>query len=239
MAAEAGGDLSKAEKRELKWQRKQDKLKAAAAAAGETYVAPSKKDSTPTVEEMGKRKKRKLAALEQAEQPISSGTVAEAAAPSTEPAVLGMASQPEGQGTDAQTKADKKAAKKAKKAVACDPPASIPMTNGTAATTAAAVADANAGDQPKKKKTKKSAALETATPEQPVEAEAAPTKKVKNAKTGLTGKITVRQEAVLASVGKHCRCHQLHDHRWYTRLCLKHYPARAAGALHNIKVLPV
>lgn len=204
MAAEAGGDLSKADKRELKWQRKQDKLKAAAEAAGKTYVAPSKKESTPAVEKMGKRKKRKLAALEQAvspaEQPSSNGTAADTSSP-IEPALLGMASQPDGQGSDAQARADQKAAKKAKKAAASG--IASPNTNGTTVNTA--VADVH--DQPKKKKKKKSAAVETATPEQPVEAEAAATKKVKKAKTGLTGKITVRQEAVLASVGTHCHCH--------------------------------
>ena len=78
MATEVAGDLSKAQKRELKWERKQANLKAAAEAAGEVYTAPSREsNSTDTpAEKIGKRKKRKLAALQQdSEAPASTSDI--------------------------------------------------------------------------------------------------------------------------------------------------------------------
>ncbi|KAL0045639.1 hypothetical protein WJX82_000399 [Trebouxia sp. C0006] len=68
MAAELAGDLNKSQKRELKWERKQAKVKEAAEAAGQTYFPPSKAEkdaATAAPDKMGKRKKRKLAALQQ------------------------------------------------------------------------------------------------------------------------------------------------------------------------------
>ena len=193
MAAEAAGELTAAQKKELKFERKQAKVKAAAEAAGQPYVKPSKEVKQATVNKMGKRKKRKLDELaksgETLEQPAANGAAASPADPSTdtapaEPAVLGMA---EGQSTEAEAKAEKKAkkaAKKAKKAAASEPlPASPPASEAT-----------TTDSQPKKKKTK-SSKLDATTPEQPA---AKPSKK---AKSGLKGKITVHQEAVLASVG--------------------------------------
>lgn len=198
MAAEAAGELTTAQKKELKFERKQAKVKAAAEAAGQPYVKPSKEVKQATVNKMGKRKKRKLDELaksgETLEQPAANGAAASQLDTDTapaEPAVLGMA---EGQSAEAQAKAEKKAkkaAKKAKKAAASEPlPASPPATEAT-----------TTDSQPKKKK-KMSSKLDATTPEQPDPAEATPAAKPsKKAKSGLKGKITVHQEAVLASVG--------------------------------------
>lgn len=183
MGAEAADELSKAQKREMKWERKQAKLKAAAEAAGQTYVAPSKKEKEALVQKMGKRKKRKLASLEEgqtAEQSAIHGAVGNAAKPLSngapaEPAVLGMAED--------QPKAERRNAKKAKKAAA------IP----SAASEAPATHLTDSDVQPKKKK-KKSAKADAAAPEQTVEAEAAPaSKSTKKTKAGLKGKVTVHQ----------------------------------------------
>ena len=164
MAAEGADELNKAQKREMKWERKQAKAKAAAEAAGQTYVPPSKKDKDASVDKMGKRKKRKLAALEQealtAEHPTTNGTAGSTpsskSAPA-EPAVLGM-HQP----ADTETKAEKKKAKKTKKAADSD------------AVTAPPPVEANGADTPPKKKKKKSSKLESTTSESAVEAGVAP-----------------------------------------------------------------
>ena len=198
MAAEAAGELTAAQKKELKFERKQAKVRAAAEAAGQPYVKPSKEAKQATVDKMGKRKKRKLEELAKSgqipEQPAANGAAATPAKPSmdtapAEPAVLGMA---EDQPADAQAKAEKKAKKAAKKAKKASEPlsASPPVTEAT-----------TKDSQPKKKKTK-SSKLDATSTEQPDQPEATPaTKASKKAKSGLKGKITVHQEAVLASVG--------------------------------------
>ena len=206
MAAEVADDLSKAQKRELKWERKQAKVKAAAEASGQTYVPPSKEEKEAASDKVGKRKKRKLAALQQGS--------AVPASPATDPSTSkkknkkeavvhsvtnGVAlPQPEPAVTD-QSKAEKKAAKKAKKAASTDTDASPSIP--PAATTDPA--------KPAKKKKKlareDSATITTETDDQSTAAEIPPKKKSKKQKTGSSdtpmGRITVRQEAVLASVG--------------------------------------
>lgn len=165
MAAEGADELNKAQKREMKWDRKQAKAKAAAEAAGQTYVPPSKKDKDASVEKMGKRKKRKLASLEQealtAEQPTTNGTAgstpsSKSKSAPAEPAVLGM-DQP----ADTETKAEKKKAKKAKKTADSN-------------VSAAPAVEANGADTPPKKKKKKSSKLESTTSEQSTEPGVAP-----------------------------------------------------------------
>ncbi len=198
MAAEVAGDLSKAQKRELKWERKQAKVKAAAEAAGQTYVPPSKedRDKEDAAGKMGKRKKRKLAALQQESgSPAGPTTEAEPASakPNKKKAVSETAANGESpEGAD-QSKAEKKAAKKAKKAAAAilesSPGLPSAATNGDADTL-----------KPKKKKKKSSVEVGTA-PAQPSASEAAaaevPKKQSKKQKTGGSdvpqGRITVHQ----------------------------------------------
>ncbi len=200
MAAELAGDLSKAQKRELKWERKQVKVKAAAEAAGQTYVPPSKAEkdaATAAPDKMGKRKKRKLAALQ---QETGASAVIEEPSDASQPGANGEISPTPVTFEDAsaeQTKADKKAAKKAKKAAAADATANTPSagTNADADTAAA---------KPKKKKNKSGADAEASPTVADGEASAeAPKKKSKKRKTSDApqGRITVHQEAVLASVG--------------------------------------
>ena len=200
MAAELAGDLSKAQKRELKWERKQAKVKATAEAAGQTYVPPSKAEkdaATAAPDKMGKRKKRKLAALQ---QETDTSAVNEEQSTVSQPDMNGEHPPTPVTSEDAtadQSKADRKAAKKAKKAAATDATANP--------SSAATNADADtAADQPKKKKKKSGAEAEAspalASPEAVAEA---PKKKSKKHKTSDApqGRITVHQEAVLASVG--------------------------------------
>ena len=207
MAAEVAEDLSKSQKRELKWERKQAKLRAAAQAAGTAYVAPTKEAKDAATDKMGKRKKRKLAALEQ-------GAAADSSAPTSDQqshvspeqsntataAAAAADSLLSGDVTAEQSKAHKKAAKKAKKAAAASNiPQSpgAPLTNGTpqaaklnkkekkAATEATEPADSQpASSVPASKKQKKSAAAQPAqTPSTP------------------HGRVKAHQQAVLASVG--------------------------------------
>ena len=154
MAAELAGDLSKAQKRELKWERKQAKVKAAAEAAGQTYVPPSKAEkeaATAAPDKMGKRKKRKLAALQ---QETGVPPVSEEQSNVSQPGANGEIPPTPVMSEDAsadQSKADKKAAKKAKKAAAAAGATAnspLPATNADADTAAA---------KPKKKKKKSGA----------------------------------------------------------------------------------
>lgn len=188
MAAEVTGELSKAQKRELKWDRKQAKLKAAAEAAGQPYIAPSKKEKEASVDKLGKRKKRKLASLGQDEgQPATNGTVGSAVQPRTngspaEPAVIGMT---ENSTAMPLSKEEKKKAKKAKRAAAAsDAAAELP-----------ALAAADPDTQPKKKK-KKSSDISTAAPSQSAAIEAATISKASKKSKGVKGKVTVHQVGV-------------------------------------------
>lgn len=203
MAAEVTEDLNKAQKRELKWERKQAKVKAAAEAAGETYVAPPKNAKDKVADRMGKRKKRKLAALElnggADEVALSSSQKADIRPMKLkqQPTLLANGSTPgHAEGAAHHTKAEKKAAKQAKKAAR------------EAAVTAAEPAAANgAADlaEPKKKKKKTVPQPEVAPPSQPQAASAAPVKKQKKAVASDIpaphGRVRAHQEAVLASVG--------------------------------------
>lgn len=219
MAAEVMDELSKAEKRELKWERKQAKVKAAAEAAGQTYVPPSKaeKDAASNdSEKMGKRKKRKLAALQQeSASDANANTDAEPAAVKgkkkkapSEPLADGnslptpAASEA---GTADQSKADRKAAKKAKKAAAADTSLDGPSATANGDT-----------ETPKPKKKNKKSSTETTTdsaqlsaPKATAAADStpaeAPKKKSKKQQSSGSdapqGRVRVQQEAVLASVG--------------------------------------
>ncbi|KAA6424762.1 MAG: DEAD box RNA helicase [Trebouxia sp. A1-2] len=200
MAAELAGDLSKAQKRELKWERKQAKVKAAAEAAGQTYAPPSKAEkeaATAAPDKIGKRKKRKLAALQQ-ETDISAGN--EDKSEASPPGINGEHPPTPVTSEDAnadQYKAERKAAKKAKNAAATDATAnpSSAATNADADTAAA---------KPKKKKKKSGAEAEASPTLANAEASAeGPKKKSKKHKTSDApqGRITTHQEAVLASVG--------------------------------------
>lgn len=200
MAAELAGDLNKSQKRELKWERKQAKVKEAAEAAGQTYFPPSKAEkdaATAAPDKMGKRKKRKLAALQ---QETGVPAVSEEQSNVSQPGANGEIPPTPVMSEDAsadQSKADKKAAKKAKKAAAADATANPPS--------AATSADADTAAAKPNKKKKKSGAEAEASPtvaDAEVSAEA-PKKKSKKHKTSDApqGRITVHQEAVLASVG--------------------------------------
>lgn len=203
MAAELAGDLSKAQKREIKWERKQVKIKAAAEAAGQTYVPPSKAEkdaATAAPDKMGKRKKRKLAALQ---QETDTSAVKEEKSKASQPGVNGEHLPTPVTSEEAsadQSKADRKAAKKAKKAAAADATANPPS--------AATNADADTAAAKPKKKKKKSGTEAVTDHVSPTLADAAasaeaPNKKSKKHKASDTpqGRITVHQEAVLASVG--------------------------------------
>ena len=202
MAAEVTEDLNKAQKRELKWERKQAKVKAAAEAAGQTYVAPSKEGKDNVTDKIGKRKKRKLAALQ-----LDIG--ADALAPSSQkadikpkkskqqPDVLANGTTPgHAEGAADHSNAEKKTAKQAKKAA-----------REVAATAAEPAAADGAADpaKPKKKKKKTVMQPEAAQPSEPQAASAAPVKKQKKATASDTpaphGRVQAHQEAVLASVG--------------------------------------
>lgn len=211
MAAEVTEDLNKAQKRELKWERKQAKVKATAEAAGQTYVAPPQEAKDNSTDKMGKRKKRKLAALQ-----LDGGV--DALAPSRvqqtdvkskeskqQPGVLASGSTvAPAQSAADHSKAEKKAGKKARKA-------SLEVANGVTATEPAAAAPGRAADAVKPKKKKKKSAIETnadaAQSSNPQPASAAPSKKQKKAAASATptsgphGRVRAHQEAVLASVG--------------------------------------
>ena len=205
--AEVTEDLNKAQKRELKWERKQAKVKAAAEAAGQTYVALPKEAKDNSTDKMGKRKKRKLAALQ-----LDSG--ADAQAPSSvqqtdvkskkskqQPGVLANGSIVAlAESAADQSKAEKKAAKKVRKA-------SLAVANGTTATEPAAAAPGGAAVQPKKQKNK--SAIETSADAQSSGSQpaSASSKKQKKAAASATptsgphGRVRAHQEVVLASVG--------------------------------------
>ena len=208
MAAEVQEDLNKAQKRELKWERKQAKIKAAAEAAGQTYLPPPKEEKNSPTDKMGKRKKRKLAALQ-----LDGG--ADAATPSSsnlpnakskdskqKPDVLANGStMGHADGTADQSKAEKKAAKKAKKASLAD---------ATAVETAPAATGAASTVKPKKKKKKSiesSISTDAAQASDSQPASSAPSKKQKKAAASAAptptphGRVRAHQEAVLASVG--------------------------------------
>ena len=90
------GELSKADKRKLKFERKQARLRAEAEAAGVQFTPPAG-EQVPTQDKVGKRKKRKLRELEQQAASISAAD-AEPAKPKAaalgaqEPAANGVAS---------------------------------------------------------------------------------------------------------------------------------------------------
>lgn len=203
MAAEVIEDLNKAQKRELKWERKQAKVKAAAEAAGQTYVPPSKQSKDTVTDKMGKRKKRKLAALQ-----VNGG--ADVVPPSSsQPAAIKpkkQKQQPDVQANGAtpgheavaadHTKAQKKSAKQAKKAALEAAAITTEPTSANGATDPA---------KPKKKKKKATTQPEAAQSSEPQEASATPLKKQKkDAASGIPaphGRVRAHQEAVLASVG--------------------------------------
>ena len=211
MAAEVQEDLNKAQKRELKWERKQAKVKAAADAAGQTYVTPPKEEKNSPIDKMGKRKKRKLAALQldggaDATAPTSSNMLS--AKSKQQPEVLANGSTPgHADGTADQSKAEKKAAKKAKKASLADATA----TTAVEAVTAAAGAASTLKSKKKKKKTatKSSTGTNAVQPADSQPASPAPLKKQKKAAASAApaptptphGRVRAHQEAVLASVG--------------------------------------
>ena len=64
------GELSKADKRKLKFERKQARLRAEAEAAGAQYHPPAG-EQVPTQDKVGKRRKRKLRELEQQAASVS------------------------------------------------------------------------------------------------------------------------------------------------------------------------
>ena len=212
MVAEVTEDLSKAQKRELKWERKQAKVKAAAATAGQTYVPPSKEAKGAATDKMGKRKKRKPAALQQVA--ADSSTPSNALGSNTKQKKSKQPSEPLTNGTAAQTgadpssavdlsKAEKKAAKKAKRAAAAGTPV-------IAADQSAAAANGTA-DTAKPKKKKKKVAVETtsdaAQPSGTQPASSGPSSKKQKKSAGSApphtpqGRVRAHQEAVLASVG--------------------------------------
>lgn len=214
MAAEATEDLSKSQKRELKWERKQAKVKAAAAAAGQTYFPPTKEAKDAATDKMGKRKKRKLAALQQdgaadLSVPInaqSSDAKQKKHKQPSEPLVNGTAAQNDldlASGAVDQSKADKKAAKKAKKAAAA-------AASATTADESPAAANGTADTaEPKKKKKKVATATitEAAQPSDTQPALPGPSAKKQKKSAGSApphtphGRVMAHQEAVLASVG--------------------------------------
>lgn len=197
MAAEVEEELNKAQKRELKWERKQAKVKAAAEAAGQTYVAPPKDAKASPTDKMGKRKKRKLAALQ-----LDGAADAKPQDSKQQVEVLVDGSLPiHAESTAAQSKAERKAAKKAKKA-------STGNANGLKASEPAAAAETANTVKPKKKKKKSPTDSSTRTDAaQPSDSQPAPVKKQKKAAASSTpsttphGRVRAHQEAVLASVG--------------------------------------
>lgn len=195
MAAEVEEDLNKAQKRELKWERKQAKVKAAAEAAGQTYIPPPKDAKASPRDKMGKRKKRKLAALQldgaADAKPQDTKQQVEVSVDGSLPILA------ESRAT--QSKAEKKAAKKAKKA-------STGNANGLTAGEPAAANET--ADTVKPKKKKKKLPTDTGTdPAQPSDSQPAPVKNQKKAAASVTpsptphGRVRAHQEAVLASVG--------------------------------------
>lgn len=209
MAAEVKEDLNKAQKRELKWERKQAKVKAAAEATGQTYVPPPKEDKNRPTDKMGKRKKRKLAAL-QLNEGADAITPTSSKSPDTKP--NDSKQQPElangstvGQadGIADQSKAEKKAAKKAKKATLAD------AIGTTAAKPVIAAAEAPSTGNLKKKNKKSTESSISTDAAQPSDTQPAspPSKKQKKAAASAVpsptpqGRVRAHQQAVLASVG--------------------------------------
>ena len=213
MAAEVQEDLNKAQKRELKWERKQAKVKAAAEAAGQTYVPPPREEKSSLTDKMGKRKKRKLAALQlngdaDADTPRSlqpPHTKLKGSKQHSELLANGSILGHE-DGTADQSKAEKKAAKKAKKASLAGPTATTAVEAASAATGAASTVKPK-----KKKKTANDSSIGTdaVQPADSQPASLAPSKKQKkpaaSAAPALSptphGRVRAHQEAVLASVG--------------------------------------
>ena len=216
MAAEGETDLSKAQKRELKWERKQAKVKAVAEAAGQTYVPPSREEkeaATDKTDKMGKRKKRKLAALQETESPAGAATDTEPAAIKNTKSNKSSGSTPNGDSVLApeqagatsaeQIKAEKKAAKKAKKAANAGASIASAEVSTEAETPKLEKKNKNAGNKAASETTQPAANGAAPMDQSPAEL---PKKKSKKQKTGTSdnaphGRITVRQEAVLASVG--------------------------------------
>ena len=197
MAAEVEDELNKAQKRELKWERKQGKVKAAAEAAGQTYVPPPKDAKACPTDKMGKRKKRKLAALQ-----LDGAVDAKPQTSKQQVEVLVDSSLPElAESTAAQSKAEKKAAKKAKKAATGN-------ANGLTATEPAAANETANTAKPKKKKKETPTDSSTGSDAmQPSQSQPGPMKKQKKAAASVTpsptplGRVRAHQQAVLASVG--------------------------------------
>ena len=216
MAAEGETDLSKAQKRELKWERKQAKVKAVAEAAGQTYVPPSREEkeaATDKTDKMGKRKKRKLAALQETDSPAGAATDAEPAALQNTKSNKSSGSIPNGDSVLApeqsgatsaeQIKAEKKAAKKAKKAANANASIASAEVSTEAETPKLKKKNKNAGNKAASETTQPAANGAAPMDQSPADV---PKKKSKKQKIGTSdnaphGRITVRQEAVLASVG--------------------------------------
>ena len=205
MAAEVQEDLNKAQKRELKWERKQAKVKAAAEAAGQMYVPPPKEENNSPTDKMGKRKKRKLAAL-QLDGGADATTPSSSNLSNAKPKDSKQQPEVHANGTADQSKAEKKAAKKAKKASLAD------VTGTTAVEPAPAATVATSTAKPKKKKKKSAESCISTDAVQPSDsqpASPAPSKKQKKAAASAAptpthtphGRVRAHQEAVLASVG--------------------------------------
>ena len=208
MAAEVQQDLNKAQKRQLKWERKQAKVKAAAEAAGQLYVPPPKEEKSSPTDKMGKRKKRKLAALQldgHADAAITSSSDKLKHKPKDskqQPEVVANSSTlGHADGTADQSKADKKAAKKARKASLAEAIGTTPVTSATAAASTVKL------NNKKKKPTESSISTDVAHPSDSQPASPAPSKKQKKAAPSAVptptpqGRVRAHQEAVLASVG--------------------------------------
>ena len=99
------GELSKADKRKLKFERKQARLRAEAEAAGAQYTPPAG-EQVPTQDKFGKRKKRKLRELEQQAASVSAAD----AEPAKPKAAASGAQEPAANGA---APAERKAAKQA------------------------------------------------------------------------------------------------------------------------------
>ena len=204
MAAEVPADLSKAQKRELKWERKQAKAKAAAVAAGQPYLVPSKETKADATDKIGKRKKRKLAALQQGgacDTPLDGKHLQPHAVQQQQPLQAAGAAQnglTDDQGTAKQSKADRKAAKAAAKAAQ---KAAAGEAAARPASQQAAVLNGTADSTPKKKKKKSTSDLQPAD-SPPASAEPSPKKQKKHSHSANPkGRVKAHQEAVLASVG--------------------------------------
>lgn len=100
------GELSKADKRKLKFERKQARLRAEAEAAGAQYTPPAG-EQVPTQNKVGKRKKRKLRELE---KQAATGTAADAEPAKQQAAAVGAPEPAANGAAPAKRKAAKQAA---------------------------------------------------------------------------------------------------------------------------------